>query len=1078
MAHENKSTGMVIDGIASVDGHVDSSGEILELDGADISSLEEGKGLFCYEHKGADKNDNDESYGQEIVGKIITGKKIYSRDDCENDRHRLFWDAIKTPYLYVIGRLFDGAGHEGAKALAAAVRDAADNDEDAILSYSVEGSVLKRDGNKLKKTIVRRVALTWTPCLKTTTLGMVYDPQRPTIVTKHEDPNFMRLGGWTSTYSPALLKTMVAGNTGSAAPSTYTQGAALQREDPGPKAKAIQLFHKWDRKGSFRDYLKAEMDDVSDEFLDHFTDIIDRHYVKLRKAQEALESAKELPKEPQKKKAKKPSMSIQGKRLRPRRNAPRSAIVKDDELHTKVGVFPLSSPTKPSQLLIQATGKSPEEIASSFDAEMDKQRPSHQAAMANWMRLNQDYREGRVNPDVAAHAIVFSLLSPGTPVPNQELMFSSWMDALKAHGDEATSGENFKDVAATWKRLGKEHTWPTHGSDHLRAVEHLLRAGPKSKNPGRLMGHMKPNQFLRFAGNYFDKHHQQVLDILSKSGGDSRPLLDYLVKIPGIKEKLARYTAGMMGAGDVTVPDTHFIKHIFGMRPDMEGEQAGVNPDGPAINYLKNHLLSAANSAQVMRGVDDWYLKNHPAVQKVLNDPELGPRFRDSPRNALFPAFWWHWNSIGGHYAALGQPQARVFNAGTTHGPYWDAVMPLLRSETYDPEMPVYTAMQHHRWLERYGPMKALELYTRFLVPKLVANYLAKKDVLVRKMESLQVELLSTLRKAAKAPTAPEPGRATQANPADAPLILNHKEHGVGTYNYKPEVQKMINGMDLHGPDNVETKGSRPNKRWMHNAHGEKVLVKGPTDDDQKWQYRDDHITEARREGIYSNLAHDYFGLGKYVPHVGVVNDPTDGYDYAIIEHKPGQHVDLRSKSRYDAEHHAIIDNMAKSGDMDKIALMDLIMGNGDRHSENFLVDNKANQIHLIDHGLTLEHQWKSTMWTPLDVLVHGDRLSGSGRNARAESMHPDAIQWALGLDANELESNLAMHEVPATQIGWAGERLRHIQRVFKHGITDRRSILSIPGHLAPENMNVAHPSLDLPQDARPTLPPPSGYPE
>jgi diguanylate cyclase (GGDEF)-like protein len=205
-------TGMIIDGVMGSQ-CIDSSGEVLDVDGADISDLEEGRGVLNYEHKGAEDKDSN---GQEIVGKIITAKKIFKEADCDNTRERAYWQKVKHPFIYGVCRLYDGAGHEGAKALAAQIRDHHANSEPILVRFSVEGSTLEKEGNVLKRSVIRRVALTLKPCNRTADSGLVEDPNAPRGFDKkpvqrvndilvgltddakkmeHEHPLYQKLGG-------------------------------------------------------------------------------------------------------------------------------------------------------------------------------------------------------------------------------------------------------------------------------------------------------------------------------------------------------------------------------------------------------------------------------------------------------------------------------------------------------------------------------------------------------------------------------------------------------------------------------------------------------------------------------------------------------------------------------------------------------------------------------------------------------------------------------------------------------------------------------------------------------------------
>ena len=159
-AQPKKST--FIDGIAASE-HLDSSGERIEIKGIDISSLTI-DGVLNYEHKS-----NEAS---QIVGKITHAKKIFERKDCENDRQRYFWDKIKTPYLYIVGELFDAVGHQGAKDVAAMLRyddlnkEREDKEVKKLINFSIEGQKLEKRGSLIKKCIARKVSITITPCNK------------------------------------------------------------------------------------------------------------------------------------------------------------------------------------------------------------------------------------------------------------------------------------------------------------------------------------------------------------------------------------------------------------------------------------------------------------------------------------------------------------------------------------------------------------------------------------------------------------------------------------------------------------------------------------------------------------------------------------------------------------------------------------------------------------------------------------------------------------------------------------------------------------------------------------------------
>ena len=128
------STGMIIDGVAASEA-IDSSGEVLDIKGCDISELEEGRGILNWEHRG------EEAAGasaNDIVGEIIFARKIFKGDDCQNERQLRYWKQVKTPFIYIQSELFDGDGdHEGAKSMAAMIRHYKTRDKSILVRYSI-----------------------------------------------------------------------------------------------------------------------------------------------------------------------------------------------------------------------------------------------------------------------------------------------------------------------------------------------------------------------------------------------------------------------------------------------------------------------------------------------------------------------------------------------------------------------------------------------------------------------------------------------------------------------------------------------------------------------------------------------------------------------------------------------------------------------------------------------------------------------------------------------------------------------------------------------------------------------------
>lgn len=135
----------------------DTQGEMLSVEGADISELEAGRGRL---------NDNHGKGFFNAIGRVTGAKKIFKSDDCENERHKYYWDKVKAPFVYVKGYLYDDEDHPNARAAAAILRNIHKADTPLQLKASVEGGVLARgisDSTLLARTKIHSVALTFTP---------------------------------------------------------------------------------------------------------------------------------------------------------------------------------------------------------------------------------------------------------------------------------------------------------------------------------------------------------------------------------------------------------------------------------------------------------------------------------------------------------------------------------------------------------------------------------------------------------------------------------------------------------------------------------------------------------------------------------------------------------------------------------------------------------------------------------------------------------------------------------------------------------------------------------------------------
>lgn len=162
MKTDEAKPGTLVHGIAASEA-LDTAGERISIAGMDISSLES-SGVLNWEHK----SDN----ASQIVGKILKAKKIFEESDCETPAEHYFWSRCQLPFVYLIGELFDGVGHQQAQEIAAMLKYDKVNRANGKLSqnmvnFSIEGAKLEKQGQEISRSLARKCTLTIIPANKT-----------------------------------------------------------------------------------------------------------------------------------------------------------------------------------------------------------------------------------------------------------------------------------------------------------------------------------------------------------------------------------------------------------------------------------------------------------------------------------------------------------------------------------------------------------------------------------------------------------------------------------------------------------------------------------------------------------------------------------------------------------------------------------------------------------------------------------------------------------------------------------------------------------------------------------------------
>lgn len=110
-----------------------------------------------------------------------------------------------------------------------------------------------------------------------------------------------------------------------------------------------------------------------------------------------------------------------------------------------------------------------------------------------------------------------------------------------------------------------------------------------------------------------------------------------------------------------------------------------------------------------------------------------------------------------------------------------------------------------------------------------------------------------------------------------------------------------------------------------------------------------DKASQSRRESAFSRIA-EVWGLGSTVPRAD--NVTVDGLEYAVIEMVPFNWTNLEKKANGNTGLvQKVLSPYRDRGILHKWAVLDMVLGNADRHGQNLLIDPDNKQVALIDHG-------------------------------------------------------------------------------------------------------------------------------
>jgi 8-oxo-dGTP pyrophosphatase MutT (NUDIX family)/GNAT superfamily N-acetyltransferase len=434
-----------------------------------------------------------------------------------------------------------------------------------------------------------------------------------------------------------------------------------------------------------------------------------------------------------------PSLTVMGASIKPNTHITYATHSRFDSetgtLHTPKGSFQVKIPSLKDQDY--------QKILNSSDIQ-----DLHSSAMKNWFKLNNLIKTGQPLPDeLIAHANIFSILSANTPVPQQELLYSRLIDTIKQKKLDPRSqefSEAFKPKGAgleAWRQSDSPIDLPKLARDYwANKAKKAITQKRASKRTGRMPGDIvklstldafadslaKYPNFHGYSAGLYTKHKGDVQKIVSEMMADksnTKSPKTHPMKIGvGLGSKTSRYALSMLGNGTSVIPDTHFIRHLFGL---------DLKTDKNSADYLKQILWNPKNH-HLLNSLDSYYNKRHPAVRFVTNKYFNG--VEDPHSN--FPAFWLHWLTIAPHEKALGIGKPSAAKNLTDHTPFFEVANEILDKHGLNKitksedkiKLSTRTALAMHEINQKLGPEMASLIYHSKIVPMLLSQKLERSE--------------------------------------------------------------------------------------------------------------------------------------------------------------------------------------------------------------------------------------------------------------------------------------------------------------------------------------------------------------
>lgn len=261
------------------------------------------------------------------------------------------------------------------------------------------------------------------------------------------------------------------------------------------------------------------------------------------------------------------------------------------------------------------------------------------------------------------------------------------------------------------------------------------------------------------------------------------------------------------------------------------------------------------------------------------------------------------------------------------------------------------------------------------------------------------------------------------------PNYLHGDKHADKDLTQFQEQKELLHGIDLGSDPLNKPIGSTQSRidenmshGWFKSSTGQTGYIKpSVVYESEELNPKDpSYVSTARREVIFHNIAKKFWGLGEFVPTTAMFKHPETGHEHSIMEIKTGaSHVHPKSNSHESAD--ALV-SLGKAGILDKLAIMDIVMGNSDRTRLNYLLDYDGSKIHLIDNALIFNYGYEH-----IPAYLH-DYHDFAQDNLVDAPLAPGVTHWLLSLNPFGLQEQLLRNRIDVTIVAKAVGRLLSMQ--------------------------------------------------